>query len=110
MSELIFAGWLAVYAPFDLTITEGNRSLRLDDRNQVMLPAGPHDLRVVNQALGYEAVHHVELKPGDVTTLSVTPPRSALTVTATEAAEVSAASESCSAWLCSSSSRPLTPA
>jgi hypothetical protein len=88
IDELIFSGWLAVYAPFDLAITEGQRALRLDDRNQIMLPPGSHELRLVNRALGYDEVRRVELKPGELATLSVTPPLSSMTVTATEAAEV----------------------
>ena len=88
VNELIFSGWLAVYSPFELAITEGERALRLDDRSQIMLPPGPHELRLVNRALGYDAVRQVELKPGELVTLSVKPPPSTMTVTATEAAEV----------------------
>ena len=88
IDEVIFSGWLLVYSPFDLVITEGGRALRPDDRNQIMLSPGRHELRLVNRALGYEAVHQVELKSGEKTTLSVKPPPSTMTVTATEAAEV----------------------
>jgi hypothetical protein len=88
ITESIFSGWLAVYSPFDLDITEGGRALRLDDRHQVMLPPGQHELRLVNRALEYEAVRQVQLKPGEVTNLSLTAPPSTMTVTATEAAEV----------------------
>jgi hypothetical protein len=88
LDELIFSGWLAVYSPFELAITEGERTLRLDDRNQIMLPPGSHELRLVNRALGFDSVRQVELKPGELVTLSVKPPPSTMTVTATEAAEV----------------------
>jgi hypothetical protein len=88
VAESIFSGWLAVYSPFDLVITERGRPLRLDDRHQMLLAPGQHELRLVNQSLGYEAVRQVELKPGEMTSLSVTPPPSRITVTATEAAEV----------------------
>ena len=88
VDESIFSGWLAVYSPFDLVITEGGRGLRLDDRNQVLLPPGHHELRLANRALGYDEVRQVDLTPGEVTTLSVKPPPSTLTVTATEPAEV----------------------
>ena len=40
LAETIFAGWLTVFSPFELTITEGTRAIRLDDRHQVMLPPG----------------------------------------------------------------------
>jgi PEGA domain-containing protein len=88
LDEAIFAGWVVVYSPFDLSISEGERALRPDDRNQIMLPAGPHDLQLVNRALGYDEVRHVDLKPGEIVRVSVTPPRSTITVTAADAAEV----------------------
>jgi len=88
VSESIFSGWVVVYAPFEVTISEGTRVLRPDDRNQVMLPPGDHELRVTNRTLAYESAHRIEVKPGEGTTLRVTPPPSTLTVTAAEAAEV----------------------
>jgi hypothetical protein len=88
VAESIFSGWLTVYSPFDLAITEGTRPLRLDDRHQILLAPGPHELRLANQSLGFETVRQVQLKPGEMTSLSVTPPPSKMTVTATEAAEV----------------------
>jgi len=88
MEESIFSGWVAVYSPFDLTVTEGGRALLMDDRHQIMLSPGRHVLRLVNRTLAYDAVRQVDLAPGEVTTLTVTPPPSTITVTATEAAEV----------------------
>jgi len=84
LEESIFSGWLAVHSPFDVVISEGNRALTLDDRNQVMLPPGRHQVRVVNRALAYDVVHPVDLKPGDTTHLTVNPAPSTLTLTASE--------------------------
>jgi PEGA domain len=88
VSEALFAGWLTVYSPFDVAITEGGRVIRLDDRHQVMLPPGAHELRFENRSLGYTEVRHVDVQPGEFTTLSVVPPKSTLTVTSTVAADV----------------------
>jgi hypothetical protein len=88
VEEEIFSGFVTVYAPFDLTITENGRVLRADERHQVMLPSGLHELRFTNRALAYEAVRSVEVKPGEATNLQLTPEPSLLTVTATDAAEV----------------------
>ena len=60
----------------------------MDDRSQIMLPPGRHVLRFVNRALAYDAVRQVVLKPGEVTSLTIAPPPSTMTVTASEAAEV----------------------
>jgi hypothetical protein len=88
IDEGIFSGWVTVYAPFDVTIDEHGAVLRADERHQIMLPAGTHDLRLTNRALGYDAVKQVEVKPGGSTVLQVTPEPSPLTVTASEPAEV----------------------
>jgi PEGA domain len=88
LEESIFSGWLAVYAPFEIVISEANRVLRPDERGQVLLPPGLHDLRVSNRTLGYEATWKMEIKPGATTNLRVTPEPSKLTVTSPEPAEV----------------------
>jgi hypothetical protein len=86
--ESIFAGWLAVRAPFDLSVTEGPRALRADDRGQILLPPGRHDIRVVNRTVGYDQVHQVEVRPGEIARLDIALPRSTLSVTSSEPAEV----------------------
>jgi PEGA domain len=88
IEEAIFAGWVAVYSPFEVTISEGGRVLRPDDRNQVMVPPGVHDLRFVNSALGFDISRQIEVKPGESATVRLTPEPSKLSVTATDAAEV----------------------
>jgi hypothetical protein len=88
VAETIFAGWLTILSPFQLEISEGTRAIRLDDRNQIMLKPGPHELRLENRALGFQEIRKVDVRPGETTALSIVPPRSALTVTATVPAEV----------------------
>jgi len=88
VDESIFPGTLTLFAPFDVSLADGTRALRLDDRNQVMLAPGRHNLRIVNRALAFDAVRQVEVKPGENTTLSIPPPQSTIAVTANEAAEV----------------------
>jgi len=88
IDEAIFAGWVAVYSPFEVTISEGGRVLRPDDRNQVMMAPGAHDLRFVNNPLGFDVSRQIEVKPGEGATVRLTPEPSKLSVTATEAAEV----------------------
>ena len=88
IEEAIFSGWVSVLSPFEITIAEGGRVLRPDERNQVMLPPGPHVLRFTNKVLGYDMVRDVEVKPGEAATVRLTPEPSKLSVTATEPAEV----------------------
>ena len=88
LTENIYAGWIKVLAPFDITISDGSKLLRLDDRDQVMLPAGPHDVRFENRAFGYVETRHVEVQPGVTTPLSLAAPYTTLTLTTSAAAEV----------------------
>jgi len=88
VSESIFAGWLAVFAAFDLQITEGTIAVRLDESGKVLLSAGPHDLRFENRDLAYRETRRVEILPGVTTSLSLVAAPSTLTVTASGPAVV----------------------
>jgi hypothetical protein len=88
VDQTIFPGWVSVVAPWDMIISEGNRSLRLDDRSQVMLSPGPHELLFQNRALGYQETRHVDVRPGETAQLSIAAPHSKATFTATAPAEV----------------------
>jgi hypothetical protein len=88
MKEAIFSGWLHVSSPIELQIIDGRAGVRLDDRNQALLKPGTHELRFVNKALGFADSRKIDVKPGETTTLSIVPPPSTLTVTASEPSEV----------------------
>jgi hypothetical protein len=88
IDESIFSGWVAVYAPFEVVISENGRVLRPDERNQFLLPPGIHQIRLTNKRLAYDSAQRVEVKPGETIALRLTPDPSTLTVTASEAAEV----------------------
>jgi len=88
IAESIFGGWVKVFAPFELTISEGAKVVRLEEGNQILLPAGRHELHFVNRTLEYETVHRVEVKPGETSTISVPPPSSSIAVNSSAPAEV----------------------
>jgi hypothetical protein len=88
ISESIYAGWVHVSAPIEVLISEGGRTLRLDDRNLIMLPPGSHALVVENRLLGYRETKQVDVKPGETARISIVPPPSMLTVTSTLPGEV----------------------
>jgi hypothetical protein len=88
ISETIFSGFLKVFAPFEVTVSEGTRGLRLDDHSQVMLAPGPHELRFESKEFGYHDTRKVDIEPGKTASLTLTPDGSKLSVTATVPAEV----------------------
>jgi hypothetical protein len=63
--------------------------VRLDDASQVMLPPGSHTLTLANRQLNFQQTRTVEITPGGTTSISVEAPTAALTVTASEPAQVS---------------------
>jgi hypothetical protein len=77
-----------VFAPFELTVSEAGRGLRLDERSQLMLPPGVHELRFENKQLGFYGTRKVEIEPGKTATVTLTPGGSTLSVTASASAEV----------------------
>jgi hypothetical protein len=88
VNESIFAGWLSVFAAFEVQIFEGGRGIRLDESGKVLLSPGPHDLRFENRDLGYRETRHVEVQPGQTTSLSLVTSPSTITVTASAPAIV----------------------
>jgi hypothetical protein len=88
ISETIYTGWLAVASPFELSISEGGQSLRADERDQYVLSPGSHELQLENRTLGYHDTRKVDIRPGEVTRISVTPAASTITVNATVPATV----------------------
>jgi PEGA domain len=81
------SGWIAVFAPFEISLSEGNESLPVDDQGRAMLSPGSHRLRFRNQELGYDEVRAVQIRPTETTTLNLLP-RTTLGVTSNEPAEV----------------------
>src|SRR4030095_3159445 len=72
LSEAIFSGFLAVFAPVELQIFEGNRLLGTTENSRIMIPAGRHELTLVNRELGARMTRTVEVEPGEVAAINIT--------------------------------------
>jgi hypothetical protein len=88
VDEALFSGWIRISSPIDLGVRDGNNRISLDERKEALIAPGPHDLQFENRALGFLEVRHVEVKPGETTTIAIEPPLSKVTVKASEPAEV----------------------
>ena len=82
------AGWLAVAAPFDVQVFEGNDLIGVGSSAKIMVSAGRHDLRLTSTAVGYDETRRVDVKEGKVATLNVTPPKTSLSANARPWADV----------------------
>ena len=77
------SGWIAVSAPFTVTVTSANESILLDDRGRGMLAPGQYRLRFQNAELGYDEARVIEVRPTATTTINLAP-QTRISVTSTE--------------------------
>ena len=80
-------GTLAVVVPFEVTTSESDKPLRLDDQKRAVLAPGRHRLRFQNPERGYDATRTVQVRSNETTTLTLTP-ETTIGVTSNEPAEV----------------------
>jgi hypothetical protein len=70
----IYPGSLHVSAPFEVQVSEGGRLVRLDDKNEVVLPPGPHKLLFVNSSQGVAVERTIEVEPGKRASVTLSAP------------------------------------
>jgi hypothetical protein len=81
-------GWIAVSAPAEVQLFENGRFLGTSASERVMLPAGRHDVDIVNEALGYRTMRTVVVSAGRVASIRVEWPKGSLSLNAQPWAEV----------------------
>ena len=69
-------GWIAIASPLALDILEGGVLRGTTRSPQVMLAAGLHTLRFVNEMTGYDHVQQIRIEPGRVSQVQVNLPES----------------------------------
>lgn len=82
------AGWLSIQAPIALEIFENGRLVGTTDADQIMLPAGAHDLELVNSAFEFRTTIRTQIAPGGTATESIAVPNGSLSINALPWAEV----------------------
>lgn len=82
------SGWVAIESPIELQILESGRLVGTTATERVMMSAGRHDIRLVNEALGYEEDRTVPVSPGRTASVAIAPPQGTLHVNATPWADV----------------------
>lgn len=61
----VYSGWVAVFAPVVMDISENGRSIGTTDQGRIMLPPGRHQLTFTNRELGYKASQTVTIEAGE---------------------------------------------
>jgi hypothetical protein len=81
------SGTVAVVVPFEVTISESDTPVALDDQKRAVLAPGKHRLRFQNPERGYDATRTVQVHSNETTTLTLTP-ETTIGVISNEPAEV----------------------
>lgn len=81
-------GGIRVLSPIDVEVFEGDKWLGSSATGIVSAAAGRHQLELVNSLLGYRARQTVDVRPGQVVSVQVSPPNGRLSINALPWAEV----------------------
>lgn len=69
----VFSGWVAVFAPIVLDVSENGAALGTTEQGRLLLPPGRHTLTFTNREFGYTSTHVVEIQAGEVRSLNIEP-------------------------------------
>ena len=83
----IFSGWVGIFAPFVVEVSEGGTEIGTTEESRLMLSPGRHELTLVNRDLGYRASRTVDIEPGEVRSITLDP-RGSVSFNASPWAEV----------------------
>ena len=81
-------GWISVSTPKTVQLFEDGRLLGSSDSERVMVPAGFHQLEIVNDALGYRSTKNVQVSAGKVSTIKIDFPKGTIALNAVPWADV----------------------
>jgi hypothetical protein len=82
------SGGLRLESPIELQVLEGERVLGSSADGPIVTTAGIHQLDFVNSAVGYRSRQTVEIKRGEIVSLTVQPPDGRVSINALPWAEV----------------------
>src|SRR5262245_55371797 len=81
-------GWIAVSGNLEMQLFEDGHLLGTSKIERIMVPAGRHNLEMVNELIGYRTARAVLVSPGKVTTVAVDVPKGSMAINASPWAEV----------------------
>jgi archaellum component FlaG (FlaF/FlaG flagellin family) len=82
------SGWLAISSRVPLQIWEKDTLVGTTDMPRILLPAGAHELELVNSALGFREARSVQVTAGQATTIALKLPMGTISINALPWAEV----------------------
>ena len=80
-------GWVSISSPVVLQVLEDDRKLGTSETDRIVLPAGQHTLRILNQRLGFQTARVVHIPAGGGASLKIDPPNGVVNLNALPWAE-----------------------
>lgn len=83
------SGWLAISSGVPLQIFENGALIGSTETQRILLPAGAHELELVNAELGYRLTRSVQITAGQTASIGLKPPLGTISINALPWADVS---------------------
>ena len=80
-------GWVSISSPVVVQVLEDDRKLGTSETDRIVLPAGQHTLKIVNQRLGFQTARMVHVPAGGGASLKIDPPTGVVNLNAAPWAE-----------------------
>jgi hypothetical protein len=85
----VASGWLTVTSPLVLDLRENGRLIGNSGIDKIMLPAGRHEIELVNEFIGLRETRTVQVSPGRTSAVTVALPKGTVSLNAIPWASVS---------------------
>lgn len=89
LSEAIYAGWVAFFAPIQLTVLQNGQTVGSTEDGRFLVPPGRHTFDLVGERYGFRRTVTLQVGPGEVVARTIDLPPGHMTVRAEPWAEVS---------------------
>jgi hypothetical protein len=83
------SGTIRISSPIKLKVLEGSRQLGSVPGADLKIPAGRHEIELLNPALGYRLKQSLDIQAGETVSIHIAPPHGWMTIYAVPTAEVS---------------------
>jgi hypothetical protein len=82
LTEAIYSGWLAIFAPIPVSVVIDGRPVNLTEDGRIMAPPGKHIVELISDRFNYRSAQTLDVKPGETTAHTLAVPMGNVRVTA----------------------------
>ena len=71
LMEMIYPGWLAIFSDIPLEVRAARRLVGRTGDGRIRMPPGRYEFELTNARFGYRSTHVLQVRPGQVTPLTI---------------------------------------